>query len=61
MSCGMLLCHVATVIEFFPSLQLIESKFAAENGVDINYTAFVQCVDDEYTGQAMEQDKLEKK
>ena len=35
-------------------MQLIEAKFLAGNGVDINYTAFVQSVDEEYTGQAME-------
>jgi len=38
-------------------LQLIEHKFEAGNGVDINYTAFAQVVDEQYTGQAKEMPK----
>lgn len=36
------------------TLQLLEAKFEAGNGLDINYTVFAQTVDDEYTGQAVE-------
>ena len=42
-------------------LQLIEAKFGAGNGVDVNYTAFVQSIDDEYIGQAMENDTSDKR
>ena len=42
-------------------LQLIEAKFGAVNGVDVNYTAFVQSIDDEYIGQAMENDTSDKR
>ena len=32
-------------------------KFEDPNGGDVNYVAFVQAVDEEYTGQVMEQEK----
>ena len=32
-------------------------KFEDPNGGDVNYVAFVQAVDEEYTGQVMEQEE----
>lgn len=36
--------------------QLIVTKFQYPNDGDVNYVAFIQAIDEEYTGQAMEQD-----
>ena len=36
--------------------QLIVTKFQYPNGGDVNYVAFIQAIDEEYTGQAMEQE-----
>ena len=36
---------------------MIVRKFEDPNGGDVNYVAFVQAVDEEYTGQVMEQEK----
>ena len=38
------------------SHQLIVTKFQYPNGGDVNYVAFIQAIDEEYTGQAMEQE-----
>ena len=38
-------------------IQLLQSKFEADNGVDMNYTAFIQAIDKEYVGQVMERNK----
>ena len=38
------------------SLQLIVAKFEAPNRGDVNYVAFIQTVDEEYTGQVLEQE-----
>ena len=32
------------------------TKFQYPNGGDVNYVAFIQAIDEEYTGQAMEQE-----
>ena len=44
------------MISCFLSCQLIVTKFQYPNGGDVNYVAFIQAIDEEYTGQAMEQE-----
>lgn len=39
-------------------LKLIVAKFEAPNRGDVNYVAFIQTVDEEYTGQVLEQEPI---
>ena len=37
--------------------QLLEERFGCGNGIDVNYTAFTQAIDTEFTGQTVEQNR----
>ena len=50
------MCNVFTPNFTINSHQLIVTKFQYPNGGDVNYVAFIQAIDEEYTGQAMEQE-----
>ena len=41
----------------FACIQLLVRKFVDPVGGDINYSAFIQAVDEEYIGQVMEEPK----
>ena len=42
--------------DIFSSLQLIVHKFENPIGGDVNYPAFIQAIDEEYTGQVAERE-----
>ena len=41
------------------AVQLVVKKFEDPVGVDVNYPAFIQAIDVEYTGQTKEADKID--
>ena len=51
------LLHFMSLQVSAEDLKLIERKFENPIGGDVNYSAFIQAIDDEYTGQVYEDEK----
>ena len=51
------LLHFLSLQVSAEDLKLIERKFENPIGGDVNYSAFIQAIDDEYTGQVYEGEK----
>ena len=47
-----------TVTYIWGCSQILATRFAANNGVDVNYIDFIQSVDPLYVGQIMEGEKV---
>lgn len=49
----MLTLFVMTIILSISAVQLVQRKFEYPVGGDVNYPAFIQCIDEEYRGQVV--------
>ena len=54
--CEQFQTHIDVLLWTLTHTQLIVSKFVDPNGGDVHYAAFIQAVDEEYTGQVVEQE-----